>query len=268
MSAAKDLLLKEVPGIVRKLATTAVPTINALLAKVPLQVPVSGFILDLSIVHTGLVGGPSVIGSNYLSVPLNATLLVNGGSYPLVGPSETPVINDEGLPVQLFLTDYTIQSALTAMWPLVQLQVTAFPEAFQIITGFLMDTDSFQILVPELYQTYGEADIVMTLEAVPGVIPEVQLTMGLQTTITLNITLSVLSLGEWVTGCSLQTSLALDVNFLSEQLNFYIQVNALSMTGLTQTSGISVDVANTQAAFNNIITTYFPDINGLFHNTV
>lgn len=154
-----------------------------------------------------------------------------------------------------------------AVWPVVKLQVEAFPLAFEIITGFHMDTDSFQLLMPELYAQYGKKKLQLTLFSSEP-LPTARLDMGLQLTLPLGIALAVEGKEGWEPACAFQTTAYTDLSILSEQLNYYLQVSTLTFQSLQQTSGLAVDTANTLEALNGVISLYFPDINGLLHNTV
>lgn len=207
------------------------------------------------------------MGNTYLSIPLNATILAQGAAYPGTSPSSTPVVDENGLPVQIFLTDYFLQNALVAVWPLVQFNIDAFPIAFDIITGFNMDTDSFQLIMPELYAHYGQKKIQLTLSSAAD-LPTVKLDMGLQLTLPLEIAIDVEGTQGWEPACAFQTTAYADLTILAEELNYYLQVSALTFQTLQQTSGLPVNTLNSKDALNGVISLYFPDINGLFHNTV
>ena len=263
----KEEILKAVNGLVGKAAVSAVPSVNSLLATLPMTVSVMGLTVDLSEFYTDLQGSPSVVGNSYLSIPLNATILAAGSEYPASEPSPTPVINPNGLPVQVFLTDYLLQSAVVALWPLLNVEVEAFPLPFEIITGFSMDTDSFQMVMPELYAHYGEKKIQLTISS-SAALPLVKLNMGLQATIPVNVGIAVKGTQGWEPVCAFNTTAYAGLSVLSEQLNYYLQVSDLTFLSLHQTSGLPVNVTNTLTSLNGLISLYFPDINGLFHNTV
>ncbi|CAG9329063.1 unnamed protein product [Blepharisma stoltei] len=123
---------------------------NHYLSQRPYKTPLKdlGIVVDTHLAHNATTT------NNYLSLPLIGTVLNAKTGLPILNytSSTLPSSSQRQFPIQLFLSDYFVNSALIQWWINLSVDLLTLPPNFP----FKLTTNGLAFFVPQLQLTYGK----------------------------------------------------------------------------------------------------------------
>ena len=132
--------------------------IDGLLETVPFQINVSK---NLWIDYT-LLQEPDII-NGFLTLMFNGTMFLKGVENPISPLAVLPTHSDQGLPLQLFLSEYTLNTVLYSLYTDVVLVFIIYPDMIPAAMPFKLNAQFISVFIPQIVNYY-DLDTYMSVE--------------------------------------------------------------------------------------------------------
>lgn len=242
--------------------------IDDLVNQIPVYMPLheSGLALDYSLLSPPkIINGYLVINSNGAIVNVNYPESMNP---PYTPPTNLPDYNTDGKQIQMFLSDYSVNTAINSLFLSNMLVITIKSEEIPEESPIKLDTTSLETLVRGISDVYGKGKLV-DIETRIIERPSVVITEnGLNSTVTCEISLLVrMDDGTSDEALKLSTSVAASGDaHVETDGQIFAQVHSveLSNTKIIESKVPDADVTNIEIVFNFTTKIVLPIVNENF----